>query len=175
MILSEVKIGDVFKVAGVEFIKFSQDGDRTVAVAKDCLINQRFGVNNNFAESDILKGLQEELLPKIEAEVGADKVLEFETDLLTLDGSDMYGKITTKISLPTFDFYRHNVKLFDKFNPGKWWWLATPDSTTEHYGDDFVVCVGPSGYISCGSYSNDYGGVRPFCIFESSISVSSEV
>lgn len=174
MNLSEIKIGKTFSVAGIEFIKFSQDGEKVVAVAKDCLCNAAFGTDNNFARSKILKMLQEEILPKIEAEVGAENLFEFETDLLSLDGSELYGKVVSKISIPTFDFYRQNVKLFDEYNPGRWWWLATPDSTTEHYGDDFVVCVAPSGFIY-GLYCNGGSrGVRPFCIFESSISVSSE-
>lgn len=174
--LCDVKVGKTFTVAGIEFIKFSQNGDTTVAVAKDCLIDQRFGDDNNFSESDILKYLQEDLLPKLEAEVGADKVLEFETDLLSLDGSDEYGKITTKISIPTFDFYRQNAELFRDHNPGVRWWLATPDSTPKHSGEDFAVSVNSSGSLSYGeSCYYDHYGVRPFLVFESSISVSYEV
>ena len=175
MKLSDVKVSGLFKVAGIEFIKFSQDGNRTVAVAKDSLFNSAFGDDNNFAKSKILKRLQEDVLPKIEAEVGAENVLEFETDLLSLDGSDLHGKVTSKIGLPTFDFYRQNVKVFDEHKLDAWWWLATPDTTEEHVNNHWVVCVSPRGCIIYGGYFHGNSrGVRPFLIFESSISVSNE-
>lgn len=174
MKLFEVKIGDTFKVADIEFIKFAQDVDKVVAVAKECLFRAAFGKNNNFAESVLLEKLVSEVLLKIEAAVGADKVLEFETDLLSLDGDKVYGALTSKISLPTFDFYRQNVDLFDKYKLYTWWWLATPDSTEKHDGDGWVVCVSPVGYIDRGYYDGKYIGVRPFLIFESSISVSDD-
>ena len=167
MPLSSVAIGDTFKVADIEFIHFG-DG---VAVAKDALFSATFGDNNNFAKSGLLNKLKNEVLPKIENAIGSDNVLEFETDLLSLDGSDKYGTLKSKISLPTFDFYRKNVKIFDKYKLSKWWWLATPDSTEDHTNDDWVVCVTPDGYLSCNRYYYDIG-VRPFCRFKSSILVT---
>ena len=173
MKLSEVKIGKIFKVAGIEFIKFSEDGDKTVVVAKDCVFNSQFGANNNFAQSSILKRLKDKILPKLEAAVGAENILEHEVDLTSLDGLKTYGSITSKISIPTFDFYRDNVSIFDEHKYDGWWWLATPDTTPEHYNDRWCRCVSPDGCIGDDSYNFNVG-VRPFCIFESSISVSCE-
>ena len=173
MKLSEVKIGKTFEVAGIEFIKFSCDGDKTVAVAKDCVFKSTFGRNNNIAESSLLKRLQDEILPKLEEAVGAENILEHETDLTSLDGLKTYGSVISKISIPTFDFYRNNVGVFDEHKYDGWWWLATPDTTPEHLNDRWCRCVSPGGRISDSSYRN-FNGVRPFCIFISSISVSSE-
>lgn len=174
MKLSEVKNAETFKIAGIEFIKFSEENGEVVAVAKDCLYKSAFGRNNNLAESKILKELQKNVLPKIEAEVGAENVLEFETDLLSLDGSDLHGKVRSKISLPTFDFYRQNVKIFDRYKQDDWWWLSTPDSTEEHVNNNWIVCVSPRGRIDYDYYFRGYIGVRPFLRFVSSISVSCE-
>lgn len=171
-ILSEVGVGELFKVAGFEFIKFYDDNGNTVAVAKDLLFDSVFGDNNNFAESEILKRLQEEVLAKIEKEVGAENIVEHEVDLLSMDGSDKWGKVKTKISLPTFDFYRKHVKIFDKHKVKSWWWLATPDTTTDHYDHDY--CVSPRGHVRNYFSSYIYFGVRPFLFFVSSISVSCE-
>ncbi len=171
--LDEVQNGEIFKIGRFEFIKLSDEDGKVIAVSKDCLFNSRFGNDNNLATSEVLKHLNEEILPEIEDIVGAENVLEFETDLLSMDGSDKHGKITSKISLPTFDFYRHNVKVFDRYNPNEWWWLATPYSTTDHYNDRWIVCVSPSGGIGNYDYYGDYG-VRPFLIFSSSIFVSCE-
>lgn len=172
-ILSNVKDGEIFSIAGVEFIKFSDKNGITTAVAKDSLGDRRFGTNNNYAKSDIREWLEEEFLPKIEAEIGAENILEHEVDLLSLDGSDKWGKVNCKVSLPTFDFYRQNVKVFDKHKLKDWWWLVTPDSTNEHYSDNWIVCVSPSGYVVSYDYYFNLG-VRPFFTFISSISISIE-
>lgn len=174
-ILKNVGLSEVFKVAGFEFIKFHEKDGTTVAVAKDSWFDSTFGDNNNFATSKILKRLQEEFLPQLEAVIGAENIMEHEVDLLSLDGSDKWGKINTKISLPTFDFYRHNVKIFDEHKLAAWWWLATSDCVSEHVGHDYYVSsVSPQGFMSFNNSNNDGIGVRPFLIFVSSISVSCE-
>lgn len=173
MKLSEVKNGKTFSVAGIEFIKFFDEDGVTAAVSKDAVFDCEFGKNNNFAESNMLKRLREDVLPNLEAEVGVENIKEFELDLTSLDGLDTYGKIKTKIGLPTFDFYRNNVKIFDEHKLNDWWWTATPDTTKEHLNDRWITCVSPGGYV----YGNDYdgdGAVRPFLFFVSSISVSCE-
>lgn len=170
-ILLNVKDGEVFSIAGVEFIKFSDKNGITTAVAKDSLGDRRFGTNNNYAESDIRKWLEEDFLPKLEKEIGTENIVEHEVDLLSLDGSEKWGKVNCKVSLPTFDFYRHNVKVFDKYKLDDWWWLATPDSTSEHYSDNWLVCVSPGGNFNLNCYL-DVNGVRPFLTFISSISIS---
>lgn len=172
--LHEIEIGKTFKIGGIEFVKFQDKDGTTAAVTKDILFSSAFGINNNFAQSKVLERLQKEILPKIEDEVGADNIIEFETDLLSLDGSDKHGKVKSKISLPTFDFYREHVKIFDQYKVDEWWWTSTPDTTSEHYNDHWIVCVSPRGYVSYGNYHDDGIGVRPFCIFNSSISVSCE-
>ena len=146
-ILSNVKNGEIFSIAGVEFIKFRDKNGITTAVAKNSLGNYRFGENNNFAKSNIKKMLEKDFLPKIEDEIGAENIIEHTVDLLSLDGSSKYGKIKCKVSLPTFDFYRKNVKIFDRHKLNDWWWLDTPDSTSEHRNDWWGVCVSPIGYI----------------------------
>ena len=170
-VLSNIKDGELFSIAGIEFIKFYDENGHTVAVAKDSIGNYRFGNNNNFAESCVKKLLETEVLPKIEEEIGGENIVEHEVDLLPLDGSDKWGKVNCKISLPTFDFYRKNVKIFHNHKFNDWWWLATPETTSEHYDDNWIVCVSPSGDIDYDVYDG-VDGVRPFLIFVSSISVS---
>lgn len=169
MYLHEINIGDTFKVSDVEFIKFTNDGDKVIVVAKDSLYNSRFGDDSNFGKSDIKARLEKELLPKLEAEIGEENIFEFETDLLAFDGTRPFPNIESKISLVTLDFYRQNREIFDKNMLDDYWWLSTPDSETYNH---IVFCVSPSGYVSyCSSDYYDYG-VRPFLIFSSSISVS---
>ena len=174
MKLSEVKAGKKFSIGTREYIKLSGDDKQSVCIAKDCVFDSTYGSNNNFADSKILKRLNEEILPEIEAAVGKENILEFKTDLTSLDGLKTYGTMTSKISIPTFDMYRNNVAVFDEHKIDDWWWLATPDSTPEHTNDNWCVCVSPSGSIDFNNGDYRDGGVRPVLLFVSSISVSCE-
>jgi len=166
--------GETFTVGGIEFIKFPSVDGMTPAVAKDILFRSQFGDNNHLAESVILKKLKEEVLPKIIADVGAEKLCTIKTDLTTLDGLKPYEDMESLISLPTFDFYRANVGIFDKYPVKDWWWLATPESVKPHDNPTWIVCVAPSGYVIGGSYYGYGYGVRPFLLFDSSIFESRE-
>ena len=160
---------ELFRIGKYEFIKFTDDNGNVIGVLKNSLGDMKFGDNNDFSKSNILKKLNEEFLPEIESVIGIENVLEFETDLTSLDGSKKYGTMKSKVSLPTFDFYRNNRSTFAKYNLDDWWWLATPHTTSEFVNDVWVNCVSPGGsvydYISgCGDF-----GVRPFLTFVSTI------
>lgn len=159
---------ELFRIGEYEFIKFTDENGNIIGVLKDSIGNMRFGDNNDFSKSDILKILYEEFLPEIESVVGAENVLEFETDLTSLDCSKKHGTMKSKVSLPTFDFYRANRSMFAKYKLDDWWWLATPDTTSEYVNDYWVVCVSPVGRIDISSYGNSIG-VRPFLTFVSTI------
>ena len=172
-IFPSVKDGDTFKIGDMEFIKFPSVGGKTPVVMKDIAFRSRFGKDNDFRSSEILKRLEAEVLPKIIAAVGEENVCTFKTDLTTWDGLKTYGEMESRISLPTMDFYRANGDIFDQHKADCWWWLATADSAQPHYDPIWILCVSPSGYIADDRFSND-GGVRPFLIFKSSIFGSSE-
>lgn len=171
-IFPAVKDGETFIIAGMEFIKFPSSDGQTPVVMKSIAFNSRFGSNNDLRSSDVLKKMESEILPKIIEAVGEENLCTIKTDLTTLDGLTPYGTMESLISLPNLDFYRANVSTFDKHNPDCWWWLATPESAQPHDDPYWILCVSPSGFIS-GGYYGAYG-VRPFCIFKSSIFESSE-
>ena len=171
---SGVKVGETFMIGDMEFIRFQDQNGITPVVMKQIAFRSPFGKDNDLRESTVLKKLQEDILPRIIEVVGEENVCEFETDLTMLDGLKNYGSIKSRISLPTIGFYRANVEIFDKHNPGTWWWLATADSAKPHFNPVWVLCVAPSGFIDddyC--YFGSYG-VRPFLILKSSIFGSSE-
>lgn len=173
----DVAVGNTFKIEGIddtEFIKFPWSNRSEVAVVtRDIIFKSRFGDDNNIKRSDVINKLLEEFLPRIEQAVGANNVHYFDTDLTALDGLNAGEIMYSKISLPTLDFYRRNVNIFDKYKPNDYWWLATPWSVKPHYDPYYIECVTPSGRVICNNYGNGYG-VRPFLIFDSSIFVSEE-
>lgn len=160
-----------FTVAGIEFIKFPEVNGKVPVVARNILFNSRFGDNNDFTNSDIREKLGE-LLEKIKAEVGAENVCSFATDLTTLDGLKPYPTLESEISIPTFDFVRQNADVFDMYPVDDYWWTATPESAKPHDEPRWVVCVSPRGSIDFRHGSCYDGGVRPFLIFESTLFVS---
>lgn len=164
-----VKDGETFKVAGIEFIKFPSQNGMTPVVSRDILFTSRFGDDNDLRKSDVLKKLQEEYLPKIIEAIGEENLCTIKTDLTALDGLKPYGVMESLVSLPTLDFYRANIDIFDKYKADVWWWMGTPESAQPHDKPWLTLCVSPSGCIFNDVYYYDGGGVRPFCIFKSSI------
>ena len=173
-LLSEIKEGKTFKIGDIKFIKFTDENGETVAVTKELIFFSRFGDNNDLRSSDILKRLNEEFLPKIAEIIGEDSICTIKTDLTTFDGLKPYETMESKVSLPTLDFYRANVAIFDKYKVNNWWWLATPESARPHSAPNWILCVAPSGFVYYFSRYDNYGGVRPFLRFVSSIYVSCE-
>lgn len=171
--LSEVKIGKTFKGKdGVEriLLDFLPDG-KALTLTADNMFTEIFDRNsNNYANSHIRKRLEEEVLPEVEKAFGYENVCELELDLLSEDGLDTYGKIKTKCSLLTSEQYRKYTRLISNHKVNHWWWLATPDSTTERNDDVWVRCVSGSGYLFNGSCCNDFGVCAVF-IFKSDIFV----
>jgi len=170
----DVEPGEAFMIGDMEFIRFADMNGQTPIIMKDIAFRSRFGGDNDLRSSDVLKRLQADVLPKIIKAVGEENLCEFETDLTCLDGLKNYGIMKSLISLPTLDFYRANVEIFDKHKPDHWWWLATPDSAKPHCAPRWILCVAPSGRIISDGYNVDDLGVRPFLILKSSIFGSSE-
>ena len=135
----------------------------------DSVGDRRFGKNNNWKESDIRKEL-EELAEKIEKELGIE-LPQFERNLISLDGLKEYGTCMDKVSLLNVDEYR---KYREKLpNTGDWWYLLTADSTKENNDEEWITVVSPWGYVDSGNCGG-HRGVRPVCIFPSSIFESEE-
>ena len=172
--IPKVQNGEVFTVAGMEFIKFPAVGDMTPVVMKDAAFRSAFGSCNDLTKSPILERLKKEILPRTVEAVGEENICTFKTDLTTLDGLKPYAPLESQISLPTLDFYRANAEIFDRHKLDCWWWLATPWSAEPHYSSRWILCVSPAGNISYGGYGINDTGVRPFLFFKSSIFESSE-
>ena len=173
--LSDVPVGETFKIGTYEFVVLEHCEGGTNVILKGLLKeNEEFGDCNNFNDSNV-DHICDEFATEISNIVGEDNLFLHTVDLTSDDGLKCYGTVERKMSLLTAELYRRFVEILDKHKLNKWWWLATPYSTPKHDDDDWVKCVSPSGYIDVRYYDYDYGnGVRPFCIFKSSIFESSE-
>lgn len=169
---SGLKIGDTFKIAGLDW-KIIDITDKGYSCLCEILEEEmKFDdSSNDWKSSGLRKYLNGEFLKKISDEVGEENIVKFERDLLSLDGQTEYEKCEDSVSLLTVDEYRKYRSLIP--NEKKWWWLITPWSTPCNDYEYSVAVVASSGSVEGGNY--DIGlGVRPFCIFSSSIFESEE-
>lgn len=166
--MEKPEIGKTIEIAGMEWmiLKKTEKGYFAVLNGFDGKERTFDSDSNNWIESDLRKELNDSFLKKITEELGEDAVVEFDRDLLSLDGQTEYGHCEDKISLLTVDEYRKYRKLLP--NTNDWWWLITPWSTPANGYISTLAVVSPSGGVSANVYYYSYG-VRPVCIFSSSI------
>lgn len=167
------EIGKTIEVAGINWLVLDKLENGYFAISEDFYGRDRKLDDNcnDWKSSDLRNELNTDLRKKIESELGTDSLVEFERNLLSLDGQTEYGTCRDYVSLISVDEYRKYRKFLP--NRGKWWWTLTPDSTACNNDDTFVRVVSPSGNFhdySCSSRR----GVRPVCIFSSSIFESCE-
>lgn len=169
---SGLKIGDTFELVGTiwKILDITNDG---YSCLSDSIGEMEFdSASNNWVNSNLRDYLVTEFLDKLKEEIGEDNICQRERDLLSLDGQTEYGKAYEKVSLLTVDEYRKYRSLIPN-TEDDWWWLITPWSTPCNDCKTGVVAVSPSGNIS-NYFCNFDGGVRPFCIFSSSLFESEE-
>lgn len=166
--MEKPEIGKTVEVDGMEWMILDKTEKGYFAILNSFDgENRKFDSDsNNWIESDLRKELNDSFLKKITEELGEDAVVEFDRDLLSLDGQTEYGHCEDKISLLTVDEYRKYRKLLP--NTNDWWWLITPWSTPANGYISTLAVVSPSGVILSYNYDNG-NGVRPVCIFSSSI------
>lgn len=171
-IRKKLEIGDAFELAGLNWkiIDITEKG--YMCLADKLEDESKFDSDSNdWKESSLRSYLNGEFLETLREEIGEENILSFERDLLSIDGLDEYGKCEDYVSLLNVDEYRKYRKHIP--NADYYWWLLTADSVKSNGDNRWVRVVRPSGLIrlDCCYYNN---GVRPVCIFSSSIFESEE-
>lgn len=160
-------IGDTFELVDTTWKILDITSAGYICLADSIEERQFDSDSNNWKNSNLRDYLNEEFLEKIAAEIGLENIVPFERDLLSLDGQTEYGKCEDKFSLLTVDEYRKYRSLIPN-TKDYWWWLISPWSTPCNDYKRTVAVVSSAGNIL-----NDYcyinRGVRPVCIFSSSI------
>lgn len=161
-------IGDTFELADTTWKILDITGAGYICLA-DNIEDMEFDSNSNNWENSGLRGyLNGEFFEKIAAEIGSKNIISFERNLLSLDGQTEYGKCEDKVSLLTVDEYRKYRNLIPN-TKDYWWWLVSPWSTPCNDYKRAVAVVSSAGCICFNSRCSNYRGVRPVCIFSSSI------
>lgn len=161
-----LKIGDTFELAELTWKILDRTDKGIVCLAERIKDSFNFGLNNDWKESSLRKYLNKDFYENLVNEIGEDHVVTFERDLISLDGQKEYGKCEDKVSIISFDEYRKYRELIP--NAEYWWWTLTPDSTKCNGDTSWIRIVSPSGYVNYNSFDGS-NGVRPLCIFSSSL------
>ena len=166
--IGKPEIGKAIELAGMEWLILDKTEKGYFAILNgfDGKKRKFDSDSNNWISSKLRNELNTRFLKKITDEFGKDAVIEFDRDLLSLDGQTEYGHCKDKISILTVDEYRKYRKFLP--NMDEWWWLLTPWSTPANDCNTTNVVVSPASYFGINCCFNSYG-VRPVCIFSSSI------
>lgn len=172
-ISKKLGIGDTFELVGLRWKILDITDKGYMCLAEKLNEEMQFDSDcNNWQASNLRIFLNTEFIDKLAFEIGVENVIEFDRDLLSMDGQIEYGTCEDKVSLLTVDEYRKYRALIP--NTGDyWWWLVTPDSTACNDDTSWVRVVSPFGLV------NDIicyriCGVHPLCIFSSAIFESEE-
>lgn len=160
-------IGDTFELVDTTWKILDITSAGYICLADSIEERQFDSDSNNWKNSNLRDYLNEEFLEKIAAEIGLENIVPFERDLLSLDGQTEYGKCEDKFSLLTVDEYRKYRSLIPN-TKDYWWWLISPWSTPCNDYKRTVAVVSSAGNVN-DDYCNVINGVRPVCIFSSSI------
>lgn len=166
-------IGDSFELCGLAWKILDITEKGYMCLSERLNEDMAFDSSCNDWKSSKLRDYLNKDFYKILCEaVGAENIVSFERDLLSLDGQTEYGKCEDNVSLITFDEYRKYRSLIPNTENYSWW-TCTPDSTKCNGDSTWVSVVSSSGNVYGRVYSINTG-VRPVCIFDSSIFESEE-
>lgn len=160
-------IGDTFELADTTWKILDITSAGYICLA-DSIEDMKFDSDsNNWENSGLRSYLNGEFFEKMTAEIGLENIVPFERNLLSLDGQTEYGKCEDKVSLLAVDEYRKYRSLIPN-TKDYWWWLVSPWSTPCNDYKKSVSVVSSAGLICNDGCRGNYG-VRPVCIFSSSI------
>ena len=173
--LSELKPGEVFKIGKHDFIVLEHDirNHTTKVISKNFMAkNAVFDEDTrDYNKSNLKKVIENEIQPIIEAEFGANNLVEHTVDLTSVDMQHEFEPCTCKVRPITFDEARQYNNLLVNEELNDCWWTCTPWSTAERSWAYAIAVVHSSGDFY--NYNYDvFNGVRPVCILKSNIFVS---
>lgn len=175
VMLKDIPVGGKFDTGIGRFIVLEQKEDCTVVITEDLYREDvKFDDDcTDYRKSSLRELCEGEILNEFSDEFGGENICTNEAGLVTADGQEVFGKLLTKVRPLTFDEAReYNDLLVNKDLPD-WYWTCTSWSTKERGWEYSVAVVSPSGNINY-NCCDDSNGVRPVCIFSSSIFESCE-
>lgn len=167
--LGDAKPGEVVKIGDREYIVLEHNNGKTAVITKDFVTKMKFGNSYDYKKSKIRKYVTETFYAELCNVVGKENIYSHKVNLMCDDGSNQNDYIEDFVSILTTEEYRRYREFISVH--GEWWWTATAVTVLDKiYSHDvcYVYSRGTVNWVDC-SYTT--GGVRPFCIIDSSILV----
>ena len=166
--LSDVKVGSTIIIGKREYVVLEHSADTTAVIAKKPVKFMAFGKDGDYTKSDVRTYCNGEFYKELCKAVGRKNIIPHTVNLVSDDGSNKGASVKDNVSILTTDLYRRYRELLPA--TGSFCWTATRITTLNNgYARD-VCCVYSKGVLGWGA-CNDSGGVRPFCILNSSLMV----
>lgn len=171
--LSELQPGETFKIGEHDFIVLEQNvcNGTTNVISKGFMAKGIVFDSNtrDYNKSNLKRAIEENIQPVIESEIGAGNIIKQAVSLTSVDMQDEFKPCYCKVRPITFNEARKYNNLLVNKDLDDWWWTCTPWSTADRGWKRTITVVSPSGVIDRNCCYNYCYGVRPACIFSSSI------
>lgn len=168
-ILGDAKPGEVVKIGDREYIVLEHDDNKTSVITKDFVTEMGFGNLCDYKESEARKYVTEIFYTELCNVVGKENIYSHKVNLMCNDGSNKNDYIEDFVSILTTEEYRRYRELIPAY--GDWWWTASAETVLDKNYSRRVCCVDSNGTVGW-DICDCAGGVRPFCILDSSVSIS---
>lgn len=168
-ILGDVAPGETVKIGEHEYTVLEHTDAGTAVVTRDNVKTMVFGSNGDYRNSNVRAFCNSEFYEALAKVVGKRNIVKHTVDLMADNGTWPDVSCDDFVSILTADRYRH----YRRFLPptGKSFWTATRvDADNPDYAR-LVRYVSSNGVLRWHDCLSDFG-VRPFCILNSSISIS---
>lgn len=168
--LFELKPGDIFQTTGKRKYKVLEQYTEHTKIISLGFVKENVKFDddtNDYNKSSLKKLCDTEILKDFEEEFGEENIETDIVDLITVDGQKI-GETECKVRPLTFDEARKYTELTPNDELDDFYWTCSAWSTVERGWKYALAVVSPSG---CIGYNDCDGcsGVRPVCIFSSSI------
>lgn len=166
--LGEAKLGSTVTIGNREYIVLDHSKDTTTVITKYFTKEMKLGQSGDYLTSDVRKYCNGEFYNELVAAVGAENIVKYTVKLVADDGTGKGKTCCDNVSIITTENYRRYREFLKAY--GDWWWTATRVTYDDEDYARFVCYVDSCGVLDwrvCGFC----GGVRPFCILNSSVLV----
>lgn len=160
--LKELRPGEAFKFAGLNWVKLDDTEEGCFAITKDVISSAVFsdGENNNYNDSTVADFTNIDLYNLlIENGAKSEDLLDFRRDLTADDGTTIDINSSDVVSLITCEEYRRYRKLIPAVE--KEWWTLTAESN-HLTSNNTVKVISITGKIT-NRTATVASGVRPVC------------
>lgn len=168
--LGSVAPGNIVTIGKRKYIVLGHGAETTALLDANSIDNRVFDdKGGDYKTSDVRKYLNDKYYKELCVTVGKDNIIKHKVNLEEDDGTNKGAFCEDFVSLITttnYRRYREHIPV-----AGYTWWTVTGVTTADKDYSRYVCCINSCGLPNW-DVCNLKNGVRPFCILNSSISVS---